>query len=513
MSTKIMPADNQQQGKRPQQAGTPGNRNMDRNRDKKQYQKREQMSDKPFVDVQGQRPAHQQDSISLEEGAKPVEKKFTQRCRLFVGNLTNDTSEDDFKQMFTKYGDVSEVYLNKERGFGFIRLDTRPNAELAKAELDGSTRKGRVLRVRFATHGAALKVKHLPSVVSNELLEQSFSQFGVVERAVCVVDDRGRPTGEGIVEFARKPGAQNALKRCRDGCYILTSTPKPIVVEPLEQRDEEDGLPEKNIQKNLTFHKEREGVPRFAQPGTFEFEWGNRWKQLYDLEDEQLDQLKKQQQDAREKLDVDMESAHHDQQTMLMRQDLMRRQEELRRLEEGRKDMERRRQEDMRMREEQRRREEQQKQEEMMRRRNQELRIQQESMMRRRPDDILLQREQAVHQSDMKRQLYMQQEVMRLGGNSNSGNGPNTMGGGGGPNNSGSLADQSQMGGPRQSRFDQPPRQSPVAMGPRPGGPMGGGPPRGVDDMRGRGGFDRMEMERRGPMERDDFGSKRMRRY
>lgn len=89
--------------------------------------------------------------------------------------------------------------------------------------MDGSQRKGRVLRVRFATHGAALKVRNLSPWVSNELLEKAFSLFGEVERAVVIVDDRGKPTGDGIVEFARKPGAQMALKRCIDGCFIMTA--------------------------------------------------------------------------------------------------------------------------------------------------------------------------------------------------------------------------------------------------------------------------------------------------
>ena len=66
----------------------------------------------------------QQDGQDDEAGAagRKNEKKFTQRCRLFVGNLTPDTTEDEFKEMFRKYGEVSEVFLNKAKGFGFIRL-------------------------------------------------------------------------------------------------------------------------------------------------------------------------------------------------------------------------------------------------------------------------------------------------------------------------------------------------------------------------------------------------------
>ena len=84
-------------------------------------------------------------------------------------------------------------------------------------------RNNRVLRVRFATHGAALKVTNLSPFVSNELLEEAFQQFGEVERAVVCVDDRGRSYGEGIVEFARKPGANAALKRINEGIFLLTS--------------------------------------------------------------------------------------------------------------------------------------------------------------------------------------------------------------------------------------------------------------------------------------------------
>ncbi|XP_006820520.1 uncharacterized protein LOC100371475 isoform X2 [Saccoglossus kowalevskii] len=527
------------QGNKHNQGGSSNHKggNMDRNKGKhaRPHQKQEQ----PVVDESLPSDVGGEDNPVQQK----VEKKFSGRCRLFVGNLTNDTDEEEFKKMFKKYGDVSEVYLNKERGFGFIRLDTRLNAEMAKSELDGSTRRGRVLRVRFATHGAALRIRNLHPVVSNELLEQAFSQFGVIERAVVIVDDRGRPTGDGIVEFSRKPGAQNALKRCKEGCFVLTTTPKPIIVEPLDQKDEEDGLPEKNVQKNATYHKEREGIPRFAAPGSFEYEWSCKWKQQYEYEQEQLELLKKQQMDGRDKLDCEMESAAGERQAMLMRQDLMRRQEELRRLEENRRDMERRRQEEFKMREEQRRREMAAKQEDMMRRRDSDLRMQQESLMRRRPDDMVLQRDQALQQDDMKRQMFLQQEALRnmggggsVGGNNSGGSASGAGGGGnssGGPqslmgsqrglNNSGSPASlmsvQSPLGGPRQSRFDQPPRQGPSPLVSRsgPSGPMGGGnngPRGGIDDMQGRRSFDRMDMDRRGPMDRqDDFASKRMRHY
>ena len=81
--------------------------------------------------------------------------------------------------------------------------------------------KGRMLRCRFATHGAALKVLHLSPHVSNELLQEAFSNFGELERAIVIVDDRGKSTGEGIVEFARKTGYSVAMKRINEGVFLL----------------------------------------------------------------------------------------------------------------------------------------------------------------------------------------------------------------------------------------------------------------------------------------------------
>lgn len=100
--------------------------------------------------------------------------------------------------------------------------DYRVNAEKAKRELDGSTRKGRVLKVRFAPNSSIIKVKNLTPFVSNELLERAFSIFGEIERAVVIVDERGKSLEEGVIEFARKTHAQLALRKCTEGCYFIT---------------------------------------------------------------------------------------------------------------------------------------------------------------------------------------------------------------------------------------------------------------------------------------------------
>lgn len=50
------------------------------------------------------------------------EKKFTGRCRLFVGNLPNDMTDDEFRKLFEPFGESTEHFLNAARGFGFVRM-------------------------------------------------------------------------------------------------------------------------------------------------------------------------------------------------------------------------------------------------------------------------------------------------------------------------------------------------------------------------------------------------------
>lgn len=83
--------------------------------------------------------------------------------------------------------------------------------------------------------------------------------FGEVERAYVLVDERGKSVGEGIVEFARKGCALNAVRKCADGCFFITSSLRPAIVESFEPMDDCDGYPEKYLpKKNPEYSKARE---------------------------------------------------------------------------------------------------------------------------------------------------------------------------------------------------------------------------------------------------------------
>ena len=178
--------------------------------------------------------------------------KFSGRSRLYI-------TEESLKEMLAPFGEVGEIFYNRDKKFAFLRMATKYEAEKAKRELDGQVKNGQSIKVRFAPHQAAIKVQNLGPWVSNELLHRAFSIYGDIERALVYVDDRGRTKGEGIVEFVRKPSALEAVKRCTEGCYFLTASIRPVIAELDETTEDDDGLQEKTlIKRHQDYQFERE---------------------------------------------------------------------------------------------------------------------------------------------------------------------------------------------------------------------------------------------------------------
>lgn len=76
--------------------------------------------------------------------------------RLFVGNLSYQTTEDDLRQFFAGVGNVASVSLVSERdsgrskGFAFVEMATPEDAQKAIAELNGKPLQDRTVRVDLA---------------------------------------------------------------------------------------------------------------------------------------------------------------------------------------------------------------------------------------------------------------------------------------------------------------------------------------------------------------------------
>jgi cold-inducible RNA-binding protein len=77
-------------------------------------------------------------------------------AKLYVGNLTFQTSSDDLRDLFSKIGTVESANVvedretGRSRGFGFVEMSTADEAKTAIDQLNGTDYEGRNLTVNEA---------------------------------------------------------------------------------------------------------------------------------------------------------------------------------------------------------------------------------------------------------------------------------------------------------------------------------------------------------------------------
>jgi cold-inducible RNA-binding protein len=77
-------------------------------------------------------------------------------AKLFVGNLSHDTSSDELNTLFSTVGVVESCQLitdrdtGRSKGFGFIEMNSIEAADAAKEKLNGQDLHGRALKVNDA---------------------------------------------------------------------------------------------------------------------------------------------------------------------------------------------------------------------------------------------------------------------------------------------------------------------------------------------------------------------------
>ena len=96
--------------------------------------------------------------------AKGGDDKFEKRhpapadgsIEIYVGNLSYDLTEDQLRKEFEAYGTVNSAriitnrYNNKSKGFGFVQMPNRPEAEAAVKALNDKDILGRKLKCNEA---------------------------------------------------------------------------------------------------------------------------------------------------------------------------------------------------------------------------------------------------------------------------------------------------------------------------------------------------------------------------
>jgi cold-inducible RNA-binding protein len=76
--------------------------------------------------------------------------------KMYVGNLSFETTENDLQDLFEQHGTVNEVHLMmhgfpaKSRGFAFVTMNDGTQANAAMSTLNGREHNGRTLTVNEA---------------------------------------------------------------------------------------------------------------------------------------------------------------------------------------------------------------------------------------------------------------------------------------------------------------------------------------------------------------------------
>lgn len=76
--------------------------------------------------------------------------------KIYIGNLSFKTTEDDLRALFSQYGGVESVSIatdrstGQSRGFAFVEMSAKNDAESAISALNGTDLNGRAINVNEA---------------------------------------------------------------------------------------------------------------------------------------------------------------------------------------------------------------------------------------------------------------------------------------------------------------------------------------------------------------------------
>lgn len=200
-----------------------------------------------------------------KEAGGPLEKVYQ---NVYVKNLDESVTDDEFKGMFEKFGTITSFVLKTYTGeskknlpatkFGFVNFETPESAKNAVTEMNDLEYKGRnlycgpaekssvrkaKLKAQFdkmkADHIAKyqnvnLYVKNLDDTVTEEKLKEIFEPYGVITSAKLMTETNGTSKGFGFVCFTTPEEATKAVTEMNN--RIVGS--KPIYVSLAQRKDQ-----------------------------------------------------------------------------------------------------------------------------------------------------------------------------------------------------------------------------------------------------------------------------------
>ena len=157
--------------------------------------------------------------------SKNVLSNIDPKCNLLVKNLSPQVSAHLLFNTFIKYGDVRSSKLmidimGESKGFGFISYYRKEDSESAYEHLNNTELGGKNIKINYLEKGRhhAVKrnniyVKEIPKKnFSDNELKKLFENFGKINSALVLKDEKGESKGFGFVCFEKPEDAEKAQK-------------------------------------------------------------------------------------------------------------------------------------------------------------------------------------------------------------------------------------------------------------------------------------------------------------
>ena len=185
-----------------------------------------------------------------------------QFTNLYVKNLDPEVGQEEFYDMFAKFGNVTSAIIQvdidgKSKGFGFVNFETHEEAEKAVETLHDTDYNGRKLFVSRAQkkaereeelrksyeqakmeklskyQGVNLYIKNLDDDMDDEKLRAEFEPFGTITSCKIMRDEKGTSKGFGFVCFSTPDEATKAVAEMNN--KMIGS--KPLYVSLAQRRE------------------------------------------------------------------------------------------------------------------------------------------------------------------------------------------------------------------------------------------------------------------------------------
>ena len=200
--------------------------------------------------------------ISKKERQAHIEEQKAQFTNIYVKNLDAEITDDEFRDMFGKYGEVTSAVVQRDeegrsKGFGFVNYRDHENAQTAVDALHDSEYKGRKLFVARAQkksereeelrrsyeqakmeklskyQGVNLYIKNLEDDMDDEKLRAEFEPFGTITSCKIMRDEKGQSKGFGFVCYSSPEEATKAVAEMNN--KMIGS--KPLYVSLAQRRE------------------------------------------------------------------------------------------------------------------------------------------------------------------------------------------------------------------------------------------------------------------------------------